>query len=88
MTTTITNVQQRSDVAIQSIQQRSDAIIQDLRTQISQIATLMNEQKMQNSSILPYQTIINLKDNVSSITLKSGKCVKTIPSPSFKPSNS
>ena len=54
-------------------QQRTDAAIQDIRTQIGQLASSMNELKTQNSGLLPSQTIVNPRDNVSAITLRSGR---------------
>ena len=54
-------------------QQKTDATIQDIRTQISQLTSFVSELKAQNSGFLPSQTIMNLRDNVSAITLRSGR---------------
>ncbi|XP_073139073.1 uncharacterized protein [Henckelia pumila] len=52
------------------------ASIQNLNTQVGQLATAINKLEAQNSSILPTQTVPNPKENVSAITLRSGRELK------------
>ncbi|XP_073133327.1 uncharacterized protein [Henckelia pumila] len=52
------------------------ANIQYLNTQVGQLATTINWLEAQSSSSLPSQTVVNTKDNVSAITLRSGRELK------------
>ncbi|XP_073138552.1 uncharacterized protein [Henckelia pumila] len=52
------------------------ASIQHLNTQVGQLATTINRLEAQNSSSLPSQTVVNPKENVSAITLRSGRELK------------
>ncbi|XP_073152997.1 uncharacterized protein [Henckelia pumila] len=56
-----------------NFQQETRASIQQLNTQIEQLATAVKRLEALNSSSLPSETVVNLKDNVSAITLRSGK---------------
>ncbi|XP_073120478.1 uncharacterized protein [Henckelia pumila] len=47
--------------------------IQNLNTQMGQLAAAISKLEAQNSSRLPSQTVVNPKENVSAITLRSGK---------------
>ncbi|XP_074567178.1 uncharacterized protein LOC141823868 [Curcuma longa] len=72
---------------------------QNLERQIAQLANGMNQMQTQGSSQLPSQTVPNPKENVSAITLRSGKSIASpnmpnsefnqkIPAPSHLPQNS
>ncbi|XP_073133566.1 uncharacterized protein [Henckelia pumila] len=52
------------------------ASIQHLNTRVGQLATAINRLEAQNSSSLPSQTVVNPKENVSAITLRSGRQLK------------
>ncbi|XP_073121750.1 uncharacterized protein [Henckelia pumila] len=52
------------------------ASIQQLNTQMRQLETAVNRLEALNSNSLPSQTVVNPKDNVSAITLRSGKELK------------
>ncbi|XP_073121554.1 uncharacterized protein [Henckelia pumila] len=56
--------------------QETRAIIQQLNTQIGQLATAVNRLEALNSNNLPSQTVVNPKENVSEITLRSEKELK------------
>ncbi|XP_073153978.1 uncharacterized protein [Henckelia pumila] len=56
--------------------QETRASIQHLNTQVGQLATVINRLEAQNSSSLPSQTVPNPKENVSAITLRSGRELK------------
>ncbi|XP_073154024.1 uncharacterized protein [Henckelia pumila] len=66
------------DLAINNLnfQQETRACIQQLNTQMGQLATVVNRLEALNSSSLPSQTVVNPKENVSAITLRSGKELK------------
>ncbi|XP_052203082.1 uncharacterized protein LOC127808554 [Diospyros lotus] len=57
----------------QQFQQEIRTSIKQLENQISQLATSMNRLEAQGSGKLPSQTIVNPRENVSVITLRSGK---------------
>ncbi|XP_073137083.1 uncharacterized protein [Henckelia pumila] len=59
-----------------NFQQKMRASIQNLNTQVGQLATAINKLEAQHSNILPSQTVPNPKENVSPITLRSGKELK------------
>ncbi|XP_073132835.1 uncharacterized protein [Henckelia pumila] len=59
-----------------NFQHETQASIQNLNTQAGQLATSINRLEAQNSSSLPSQTVVNPKENVSAITLRSGKELK------------
>ncbi|XP_073153419.1 uncharacterized protein [Henckelia pumila] len=63
-----------SILKFQSLETR--ASIQQLNTQMGQLATTVNRLEALNSSSLPSQTMVNPKENVSAITLRSGKELK------------
>lgn len=48
--------------------------MQTLENQVSQIATSMN--RLESQGKLPSQTIVNPKQNLSAVTLRSGKQLK------------
>ena len=56
---------------IQQFQQETRSSIQNLENQVSQLATSLN--KLESQGKLPSQTVVNQKENVSAITLRSGK---------------
>ncbi|XP_073119973.1 uncharacterized protein [Henckelia pumila] len=56
-----------------AFQQDTRKSIQNLNTQMGQLAAAISKLEAQNSSRLPSQTVVNPKDNVSAITLRSGK---------------
>ncbi|XP_073120661.1 uncharacterized protein [Henckelia pumila] len=60
----------------QPARQETRASIQHLNTQVEQLATTINMLEAQNSSSLPSQTVVNPKENVSAITLRSGRDLK------------
>ena len=53
-------------------------LIRNLETQVSQLDTI-GRLEAQGSSKLPFQTVINPKENVSSITLRGGKQLDEMP---------
>ena len=55
----------------QQFQHETKSIIQNLENQISQLASSVS--KLENQEQLPSQPVINLKQNTSAITLRSGK---------------
>ncbi|XP_071728296.1 uncharacterized protein [Rutidosis leptorrhynchoides] len=57
----------------QQFQQETGTSIQNLENQIGQLATSVNRLESQASNKLPSQTVTNPKQNVSAITLRSGK---------------
>ncbi|XP_073137366.1 uncharacterized protein [Henckelia pumila] len=59
-----------------AFQQKTRASIQQLNTQMGQLATAVNRLEALNSNILPSQTVVNPRENVSAITLRSGKELK------------
>ncbi|XP_039050452.1 uncharacterized protein LOC120191588 [Hibiscus syriacus] len=62
----------------QQFQQETRTSIQNLENQMSQLASSVN--RLESQGKLPSQTIVNPKQNVSAITLRSGKELKE-PSP-------
>ncbi|XP_073133904.1 uncharacterized protein [Henckelia pumila] len=56
-----------------AFQQDTRTSIQNLNTQMGQLAAAISKLEAQNSSCLPSQTVVNPKENVSAITLRSGK---------------
>ncbi|XP_073121882.1 uncharacterized protein [Henckelia pumila] len=52
------------------------ASIQQLKTQMGQLATVVNRLEALNLNSLPSQTVVNPRENVSAITLRSGKELK------------
>ncbi|XP_073133083.1 uncharacterized protein [Henckelia pumila] len=63
------------DIATHTLQfqQETRASIQNLNTQVGQLTTALNRLEAQNSSGLNSKSVVNTKENVSSITLKNGK---------------
>ncbi|XP_073154211.1 uncharacterized protein [Henckelia pumila] len=59
-----------------NFQQEMRASIQHLNTQVGQLATAINRLEAKNSSSLPSHTVVNPKENVSAITLRSGRELK------------
>ncbi|XP_062173455.1 uncharacterized protein LOC133878909 [Alnus glutinosa] len=57
-------------------QQETRASIQSLENQMGQMATAINKLEAQSSGKLPSQTVINPRENVSEIVLRSGKEVE------------
>ncbi|XP_073121522.1 uncharacterized protein [Henckelia pumila] len=55
---------------------KTRASIQQLNTQMGQLATAVNRLEALNSNSLPSQTLVNPRENVSEITLRSGKELK------------
>ncbi|XP_073153283.1 uncharacterized protein [Henckelia pumila] len=56
--------------------QETRANIQQLNTQMGQLETAVNRLEALNSNSLPSQTVVNPRENVSAITLRSGKELK------------
>ena len=61
---------------MQQFQQETKASMLNLENQMSQLATTMGKLENQNSGRLPSQPEVNPKQNVSAITLRSGKELK------------
>ncbi|XP_010247948.1 PREDICTED: uncharacterized protein LOC104590886 [Nelumbo nucifera] len=57
----------------QQFQQEMRTSIRNLENQVSQLAIAMSRMESQSSGRLPSQTMTNLKQNASAITLRSGK---------------
>ena len=57
-------------------QQKTRSSIQNLEKQISQLATSIGKLEAQSSGKLPSQTIINPRENVSAISLRSERKIK------------
>ncbi|XP_073121422.1 uncharacterized protein [Henckelia pumila] len=57
-------------------QQDTRASIQNLTTQMGQLATAINKLEAQNSNSLPFQNVVNPRENASAITLRTGKELK------------
>ena len=64
---------QQSQVAFQNTTQ---VALKSLELQVGQLAKELGEIKAQGSRKLPSQTLVNSRENISSITLKSGKQVE------------
>ncbi|XP_073153972.1 uncharacterized protein [Henckelia pumila] len=62
-------------IRIHSIEETRESI-QHLNTQMGQLETTFNRLEAQNSNSLPSQTVVNPKENVSAITLRSGRDLK------------
>ncbi|XP_052884721.1 uncharacterized protein LOC108481786 [Gossypium arboreum] len=58
-------------------QQRTDASIQELTNQVSKLSMAVN--RLESQGKLPSQTELNLRQNVSAITLRSRKVLETVP---------
>ena len=58
-------------------QQETRNSIQNLEKQNSQLATSMDKLEAQSSEKLPSQTIINLRENASVTSLRSGKEIES-----------
>ncbi|XP_016723785.1 uncharacterized protein [Gossypium hirsutum] len=58
-------------------QQRTDASIQELTNQVSKLSMAVN--RLESQGKLPSQTEPNPRQNVSAITLRSGKVLETVP---------
>ena len=63
-------------LATEQFQQESGANIQSLDNQMGQMATAISRLEAQSSSKLPFQTVVNPRENASAIVLRSGKEVK------------
>ncbi|XP_073119714.1 uncharacterized protein [Henckelia pumila] len=59
-----------------NFQQETRASIQNLNTQVGHLATAVNRLEAQHSNGLLSQTVLNPKENVSAITLRSGREMK------------
>ncbi|XP_073121807.1 uncharacterized protein [Henckelia pumila] len=66
----------RSDPTPGRNTEETRASIQQLNTQMGQLATAVNRLEALNSNSLPSQIVVNLRENVSAITLRSGKELK------------
>ncbi|XP_073121745.1 uncharacterized protein [Henckelia pumila] len=66
------------DIATNTLnfQQETRASIQNLNTHMGQLATAINKLEEQHSNTFPSQTIPNLRENASAITLRNGKELK------------
>ncbi|XP_073133921.1 uncharacterized protein [Henckelia pumila] len=67
------NIVQNLATNTMSFQQDTRTSIQNLNTQMGQLVAAISKLEAQNSSRLPSQTVVNPKENVSAITLRSGK---------------
>ncbi|XP_062173573.1 uncharacterized protein LOC133879039 [Alnus glutinosa] len=65
--------QQEVKASIQSLENQTRASIQSLENQMGQVVTAISKLEAQSSGKLPSQTVINPRENVSSIILRSGK---------------
>ncbi|XP_052204029.1 uncharacterized protein LOC127809305 [Diospyros lotus] len=63
----------RQDTPLRRMNEETRTSIKQLENQISQLATSMSRLEAQGSGKLPSQTIVNPRENVSAITLRSGK---------------
>ena len=61
---------------MQQFQQETKASMLNLENQMSQLATTVGKLENQNSGRFPSQPEVNPKQNVSAITLQSGKELK------------
>ncbi|XP_073153124.1 uncharacterized protein [Henckelia pumila] len=59
--------------ALRFLRQDTRTSIQNLNTQMGQLAAAISKLEAQNFSRLPSQIVVNPKENVSAITLRSGK---------------
>ena len=57
-------------------QQEARANIQSLENQMAQMATAISLLEAQSSGKLPFQTVVNPRENASAIVLRSGKEVE------------
>ena len=64
---------QQSEMAFQNTTQ---AAFKSLELQVEQLAKELGEIKAQGSGKLPSQTMVNSRENISSITMRSGKQVE------------
>ena len=78
-----TQALQQSQIAFQN---NTQASLKNLETQVSQLARELSEIRTQGSGKLPSQTIVNPRENVSAITLRSGKQVEEVLHKAEKPS--
>ena len=78
-----TQALQQSQIAFQN---NTQASLKNLETQVSQLARELSEIRTQGSGKLPSQTIVNPRENVSAITLRSGKQVEEVFHKAEKPS--
>ncbi|XP_073152515.1 uncharacterized protein [Henckelia pumila] len=60
-------------ITLRFLRQDTRASIQNLNTQMGKLAAAINKLEAQNFSRLPSQTVVNPRENVSAITLRSGK---------------
>ena len=58
-------------------QQETKVSIQHLDAQMGQMASTIIQLQSRDSGKLPSQTIVNLRENVNAITLRSGKQLET-----------
>ena len=58
-------------------QQETKASIKNLEAQIGQMASTLSQIQARDSGKLPSQTIVNPRENVNAITLRSGKQLET-----------
>ena len=56
---------------MQQFQKETRASIQNLENQMGQLATSVS--KLESQGKLPFQTIVNPRQNVSAVSLRSGK---------------
>ena len=59
-------------------QQETRTSIKNLETQVSQLANLVGRMEAQGSGKLPSLTVTNIKENVSTITLRRGKQLEEV----------
>ncbi|KAG8498114.1 hypothetical protein CXB51_006644 [Gossypium anomalum] len=76
-TTSLEAVVKRLTADAAKYQQRTDASIQELTNQVSKLSMTVN--RLESQGKLPSQTEPNPRQNVSAITLRSGKVLETVP---------
>ena len=74
--TSLEAIVERLAVDVAKYQQRTDASIQELTNQVSKLSMTVNHLESQGK--LPSQTELNPRQNVSAITLRSGKILETV----------
>ncbi|KAG8490272.1 hypothetical protein CXB51_016045 [Gossypium anomalum] len=76
-TTSLEAIVERLAADAAKYQQRTDASIQELTNQVSKLSMAVN--RLESQGKLPSQTEPNPRQNVSAITLRSGKVLETVP---------
>lgn len=56
-----------------------ETIVRNLKNNIGQLATIVGRLDVQASSKLPYQTVVNPRENINAIIIKSGMQLEELP---------